>query len=155
MRLPATYTLVFSICSLFLGSLSGHANAEQYAQWQMTDYSIAAPLKGLKGDAARGKQLVIDQYKGNCLACHALPIPEEPFHGTVGPSLIGIASRLSIAQLRLRVVDEKLINPATIMPGYYRDPGKLNQIIEDYENKTMLSAQEVEDVVAYLSTLKQ
>ena len=151
-------TVISWVCSLYLSVLSGNTLAEpateKYVQWEMKDYAIAAPLRGLKGDAQRGKQLVIDQHKGNCLACHALPIPEEPFHGTVGPPLTDVGNRLSAAQIRLRIVDEKLLNPQTIMPGYYRDPGKLNQIIGEYQNTTMLTAQEVEDVVAYLSTLK-
>ena len=134
-------------------SAGGAFAAEDYVQWQRDGYAIPRPLAGLKGDAARGRALVIDRAKGNCLACHRLPIPGEEFQGTVGPPLHGVASRLSEGELRLRVVDEKQLNPATIMPGYYRDPKTLNRVADDWWGRTILSAQEVEDVVAYLQTL--
>ena len=128
--------------------------ADPYYTWQMKNFAIDDPLGGLKGDAVRGKQLSIAADKGSCLVCHEIPIPEESFHGNIGPSLIGIASRLTEGELRLRVVDEKQINPETVMPGYYRHPRHFNLVAEDYEGKTFLTAQEVEDVVAYLLTLK-
>ena len=134
--------------------LTTTVQADPYYAWQMENFAINDPLGGLKGDAARGKQISIAPEKGGCLTCHAMPIPEEDFHGTIGPSLIGIASRLSEGELRLRVVDEKQINPETIMPGYYRHPKHFILVAEDYEGKTFLTAQEVEDVVAYLLTLK-
>lgn len=128
--------------------------AETSVPWSSEGFAIERPLGELRGDAERGRMIVIDRSKGNCLACHRMPIPEEEFHGTVGPSLIGVASRLNEGQLRLRVVDEKQLNPSTIMPGYYRDPDLFNQVLEAYAGRTVLSAQEVEDVVAYLLTLK-
>ncbi len=134
--------------------LTTTVQADPYHAWQMENFAINAPLGGLKGDAVRGKQISIAPEKGACLTCHAMPIPEEDFHGTIGPSLIGIASRLSEGELRLRVVDEKQINPETVMPGYYRHPKHFTLVAEDYEGKTFLTAQEVEDVVAYLMTLK-
>ena len=93
-----------------------------YCQWQAEGDAISEPLCGLRGDAARGRLIAIDSHGGNCLACHRMPIAEEPLHGTVGPPLDGVAARLSAAQLRLRIVDERQLNPATIMPGFYRDP---------------------------------
>jgi len=128
--------------------------ADPYIPWQMENFAINEPLGNLKGDAARGKQLSIAPEKGGCLTCHAMPIPEESFHGNIGPSLIGVASRLAEGELRLRVVDEKQINPETVMPGYYRNPKHFTLVAEDYEGKTYLTEQEVEDVVAYLLTLK-
>lgn len=130
-------------------------NADQdYVAWKIDNDEIRQALNGLKGDAERGRHLVIDQDKGNCLSCHHLPIPEEIFHGDVGPDLHGVATRLTQGQIRLRIVDEKVINPVTIMPGYYRHPEKLRLVANEYAGKTMLSAQEIEDVVAYLMTLK-
>ena len=128
--------------------------ADPYYAWQMENFAINDPLGGLKGDATRGKKISIAPEKCGCLTCHAMPIPEESFHGNIGPSLIGVALRLSEGELRLRVVDEKQINPETIMPGYYRHPKHFTLVAEDYEGKTYLTAQEVEDVVAYLLTLK-
>ena len=128
--------------------------AEDYVQWQADGLAIKQPLNNLVGDANNGRRIVISEDKLSCLSCHKLPIPEEPFHGNIGPDLTHVASRLSEAEIRLRVVDEKVINPVTIMPGYYRAPRKLNQVAMEFENRTVLTAQEVEDVVAYLKTLK-
>ena len=83
-----------------------------------------------------------------------MPIPEPPYQGDVGPSLNGVATRLTEGQLRLRIVDEKLITPETIMPGYYRHPKHCTLVSDEYEGQTFLTAQEVEDVVVYLLTLK-
>ncbi len=83
-----------------------------------------------------------------------MPIPEELFHGTIGPPLDGVGARYTEAQLRLRVVDEQVLNPLTIMPGFYRDPRKANRVADDFWGKTFLTAQQVEDTVAYLVTLQ-
>lgn len=125
-----------------------------YCAWEMQDFAIAEPLCGLVGDAERGRVLAADSHGGNCLACHQMPIPEESFHGTIGPPLHGIGARYSAAQIRLRIVDEQQINPMTIMPGFYRDPAKANRVADAHWGKTFLSAQQVEDLVAYLVTLK-
>lgn len=127
---------------------------EKYVAWKSQGFAINEPLTDVPGDVARGRQLVIATDRGNCLACHKMPIPEENFHGTLGPDLSQVAARLSEAEIRLRVVDEKQINPQTVMPGYYRDPTKFRLVAEEYAGKTLLSAQQVEDVVAYLMTLK-
>ncbi len=129
------------------------ACADDYLPWRVTDFAIEEPLGGLRGDAARGRELVIARDKGNCLACHHLPIPEQPSHGTIGPPLTGVGARLSAGQLRLRVVDEKQLNPATIMPAFYLHPEVLYRPRPDAAT-TILTAQEVEDVVTYLVTLK-
>ena len=125
-----------------------------YCQWQAEGDAIVAPLCGLEGDAERGRLIVIDSHGGNCLACHRMPIPEAPLHGTVGPPLDGVAARLSAGQLRLRVVDERQLNPATIMPGFYRDPRLANRVADAFWGKTFLNARQVEDIVAYLESLK-
>jgi sulfur-oxidizing protein SoxX len=128
--------------------------AEIYSPPEVDGLSIKAPLHGLSGSATRGQQVLIARDRGNCLACHALPIAEEPFHGTVGPPLTGIATRLSEGEIRLRIVDQQRINPHTIMPGFYKNPKQLRQVLYEYSDTTILTAQEVEDVVAYLLTLK-
>jgi sulfur-oxidizing protein SoxX len=129
------------------------AFAEDYVPWRAENYAIEAPLGGLRGDAARGRVVVASREQGNCLACHQLPIPEEPSHGTIGPPLIGVGARLSEGALRLRVVDQKQVNPATIMPAFYLHPEHLHRPRPDLVS-TILTAQEVEDVVAYLMTLR-
>jgi sulfur-oxidizing protein SoxX len=151
----------FKGVSLYTGLLalaaafgSPQLSAEPYLPWSREGFAINQPLGELQGNADRGRHIVIDRSKGNCLACHQLPIPEEEFHGTLGPALNGIATRLSEGEIRLRVVDEKQINPASVMPGFYRNPQFFNQVLEEYAGRTVLTAQEVEDVVAYLLTLK-
>jgi len=127
---------------------------DKFISWQMKDYTIKSPLGGLTGNAQRGRNIVRRKDKGNCLACHAMPIPDELFHGTVAPPLTGVATRMNEGQIRLRVVDETRIIPGTIMPGFYKNPKELNRVADEYWGKTVLTAQEVEDVVAYLMTLK-
>lgn len=114
------------------------------------DVSRMAPLTDQKGDPAKGRDLV--RTKGLCLSCHQMPIPEEADHGDVGPPLNEVATRLQPAELRLRVVDPKIINPDTPMPSFYKK--ELHRVQKKFEGQTILTAQEVEDVVAYLSTLK-
>lgn len=125
-----------------------------YCPWQAEGFAIDERLCDLQGDPERGRAIAIDSHGGNCLACHRMPIPEESFHGTVGPPLNGVAGRYTAAQLRLRVVDEQQVNPFTIMPGFYRDPRQANRVLGEFWGKTFLTAQQIEDVVAYLMTLK-
>jgi sulfur-oxidizing protein SoxX len=127
---------------------------EDYCSWEVKDYAIEEPLCGLDGDALRGKRVVSDSHTGNCLACHQLPIPGIEAYGTIGPPLQGIASRFTEAQIRVRIVDTRNINPMSIMPGFYRDPRLINRPGKPYRGKTFLTAQQVEDVIAYLVTLK-
>jgi sulfur-oxidizing protein SoxX len=126
-----------------------------YVDWQAVNYEINASLGGLTGVAERGRAIASDPLRGNCLACHQLPIPEEDFHGNLGPPLAGIASRQSTGMIRLHVVDQSRFNSETVMPGYYRPFGQLHRVAAEFRGRTYLSAQEIEDVVAYLATLKQ
>ena len=143
---------LIGIMSLFL-AIPAQGDEVPYFDWTAQGLAIPEPLGGLRGDPERGKTVVVDRERGSCLTCHHMPIPEEPMHGTIGPPLTGVASRLTEAELRLRVVDEKLLNPHTIMPSFYRHPSKLNRPHPGFMT-TVLTAQEVEDVVAYLVTLK-
>lgn len=113
------------------------------------------PLTSKPGDPAAGKKAFTNRRQGNCLSCHAVSslAKEEQFHGLIGPSLDGVAGRYSIAELRLRIVDPKLVNPATIMPSFYKKKG-LHRVSEKFRGKTILEAQQVEDILAYLATLK-
>ena len=146
------FTIVFSLLSI---GASSPSFAEQiFYPWKIENYAIKKPLGGFTGNAQRCRKIVINKDKGNCLACHSLPIPEESFHGTVGPPLHGIGARLSKGQIRLRVADEQKINPATIMPGFYKNPKENNRVADDFWGKPVLTAQETEDVITYLMTLK-
>jgi sulfur-oxidizing protein SoxX len=116
--------------------------------------SIPDSLTGAKGDAARGKAIVANRQTGLCVLCHTGPaLGEERFQGTLGPNLAGTGSRWSEGQLRLRIVDAGKINPDTIMPPYYRVTG-LNRVASDFRGKPLLSAEQIEDVVAFLMTLR-
>jgi sulfur-oxidizing protein SoxX len=115
--------------------------------------SLPSPLTGAAGDPASGKKIVLDRQVGLCLLCHSGPFPEERFQGDLGPNLAGVGARLSPGQIRLRIVDASRVNPQTIMPPYYRKEG-LSRVAPSRAGKTVLTAQQIEDVVAFLSTLK-
>ena len=105
------------------------------------------------GDPQRGREIVANRQVGLCLLCHAAPIPEERFQGDLAPSLAGVGSRLSEAEIRARIVDPGKSNPYTIMPAYYKTEG-LSRVANAYRGKTILSAEQIDDVVAYLINLK-
>jgi sulfur-oxidizing protein SoxX len=114
--------------------------------------SIPQSLTGHRGDPARGRAIVVNrQY--TCVLCHSGPFPEERFQGNVSPDLTGTGSRWSEGQLRLRLVDASRLNPDTIMPSYYRIDG-LTRVGATWKEKPILSAEQIEDVVAYLATLR-
>lgn len=145
------------VASIFINpayTSDSSVSAQPYFEWKVDSFEIKQPLGGLTGDAARGKAIAGNQSRGNCLACHLLPIPEEPFFGNIGPPLTGIGSRQSTGMIRLHVVDQSRFNPETVMPGYYRTPAQLNRVAKALKGKTWLNAQEIEDVVAYLASLK-
>ncbi len=129
------------------------AQTASAADYVVENSGIAQPLTAQAGDPARGAKVMVDRDLGNCLACHAAAVDAE-FFGTTGPSLVGVGARLTPAQLRLRVVDPKRINPATMMPAYFRTES-LHRVLPEFVGKTILSAQQVEDVVAFLATQKQ
>jgi len=115
--------------------------------------AIPASLTGAPGDPVRGKTIVVSRQTGLCLLCHSAPLPEEKFQGTIGPDLKGAGSRNTEGQLRLRIVDSRLFNPDTIMPSYYRLDG-LERVAPAFRRKTVLTAEQIEDVVAFLKTLR-
>ena len=119
----------------------------------VTGDAIAQSLTGAPGDAARGRAIVADRQLGLCLLCHGGPFPEERAQGTLAPSLAGAGSRWSPGQLRLRIVDARRLNPDTIMPPYFRTDG-LVQVGSAWQGKPVLTAAQVEDVVAFLATLR-
>ena len=115
--------------------------------------AILAPLGGVRGDAMRGRAVLFDADRGNCTICHPLPDGDARTQGNVAPTLAGVAGRLSEGQMRLRLVDGTRINPDTVMPPYYRVEG-LNRVAPAFAGRSVLAATEVEDVIAYLLTLK-
>jgi sulfur-oxidizing protein SoxX len=117
------------------------------------DDSLPSPLTGTAGDPATGRKIVLDRHVGLCLLCHSGPFPEERFQGSLAPDLTGVGGRLSAGQIRLRIVDPSRVNPKTIMPAYYRTED-LQRVAPAYRGKTVLGAQQIEDIVAFLVTLK-
>jgi sulfur-oxidizing protein SoxX len=115
--------------------------------------AMSESLTGARGDPARGRAIVTNRQVGLCLLCHSGPFPEERFQGDLAPDLRGAGRRWTEGQLRLRIVDSSRINPTTIMPAYYRTEG-LVRVAPAYRGKPVLSAEQVEDVVAFLMTLK-
>lgn len=116
--------------------------------------AFANDMTRQSGDPDRGRQVVLDRDKGDCVICHAMPLPGREFHGTVGPPLDGIGSRSIADSLRLRLVDPKTLNSQSVMPAYSQVNG-LYRVLKDYQGKPILTAQEIEDVVAYLLTLTE
>lgn len=115
--------------------------------------AIPVSLTDRPGDPVRGRALVVDRRTGLCLLCHAGPFPEERFQGTLAPDLGGAGSRWSTGQLRLRLVDSRRLNPESIMPAYYRVED-LERVGAAWRDRPLLTAQEIEDVVAFLATLR-
>ncbi|MGF1456861.1 MAG: c-type cytochrome [Alphaproteobacteria bacterium] len=116
--------------------------------------SVPNPIGGLIGDPQRGRAIVLDRADGNCLICHRVPVEGEAFMGEIGPSLAGVADRLTVGQIRLRMIDQSRINPDTIMPPYYRVEG-LRDVAPEFAGRPAFDAQALEDVVAWLATLKE
>jgi sulfur-oxidizing protein SoxX len=115
--------------------------------------AIPLSLTGSPGDPGRGRAIVANRQVGLCLLCHSGPFPEDRFQGDLAPDLKGAGSRWSAGQLRLRIVDSGRINAATIMPAYYKIEG-LSRVAPAYQGKPVLSAEQIEDVVAFLTTLR-
>lgn len=118
------------------------------------DGAVEASLTGVAGDPVEGRKVFANRKQGNCLACHVnADLAEESFHGEVGPAMDGVADRWSEAELRAIVANSKMVFEGTIMPAFYVDAG-YTRALEKFEGKSILSAQQVEDVIAYLTTLK-
>jgi sulfur-oxidizing protein SoxX len=120
--------------------------------YTVVDDAIPRSLTGKPGDPVNGRAIVVKR-ENTCLLCHSGPFPEQRFQGDVSPNLKGTGSRWSEGELRLRLVDASRLNPATIMPSYYRIDG-LNRVAANFRGKPVLTAEQIEDVVAYLMTLK-
>mgnify|MGYP003959142977 CR=1 FL=1 len=146
-----TYRTILStaVGAVLCGALFTSADAAEY---MIVDDTIPASLTGKAGDAVAGKKLAVHRKKGNCLACHVMPIPEEQFHGEIGPDLSDAGSNYSEAELRMRLVDPKVLNPDTIMPAFLKADG--HDVLKKFKGKTILKAQDIEDIIAYLMTLK-
>ncbi len=129
------------------------ANAQALQPYAVVGDAIPEPLTNTGGDVARGRALVVERTS-TCILCHSGPFPEQRFLGDLAPNLAGSGSRWSEAQLRLRLVDASSLNAATIMPSYYRIDG-LQRVGPAWRGKPILSAEQIEDIVAYLASLRE
>lgn len=129
-----------------------NARAEGLAPYEISGDGIADSLTGVPGDAARGRALVLARTT-TCILCHSGPFLETRFQGDLAPDLTGAGNRWTVSQLRLRMVDASRFNPDTIMPSYYRTDG-LVRVGRNFSGKPILSPAEIEDIVAYLATLR-
>jgi sulfur-oxidizing protein SoxX len=133
-------------------ALASPAAAQSLVSYTVAGDGIDQSLTVAPGDVARGRALIAER-SSTCILCHSAPLPEIRFQGDLAPSLAGAGSRFSIPQLRLRLVDASRLNPATIMPSYYRVDG-LERVGRNWQNKPILSAEQIEDIVAYLASLR-
>jgi sulfur-oxidizing protein SoxX len=130
-----------------------HAQSNGLRTFAIVADAVPDSLTGAKGDAARGRAIVADRQVGLCLLCHSGPFPQERFQGNLAPDLAGAGLRWSEGQLRLRIIDASRLNPDTIMPPYYRLDG-LAHVAASFRERPILSAEQIEDVVAFLVTLR-
>jgi len=142
------------LLAALLVAVGGRADAQGLVAYEVVGDAIPRSLTGQPGEAARGRAIVANRHVGLCLLCHGGPFPEEKFQGDLAPDLGGAGSRWQEGQLRLRIVDASRINPATIMPPYYRVDG-LERVAAPFRGRPVLSAEQIEDVVAFLTTLRQ
>jgi L-cysteine S-thiosulfotransferase len=143
--------ILLFVAAVALGSTSGAAQ-EALAPYTVAGETIPQSLTGKPGDPASGRAIVVKR-ENTCLLCHSGPFPEQRFQGDLSPNLKGTGARWSEGELRLRLVDASRLNPATIMPSYYRVDG-LTRVAPAYQGKPVMTAEQIEDVVAYLMTLK-
>src|SRR5262249_9087599 len=147
--------LVYAVAlAAAIASFAGDARTEeQLRPYAVVGDGIPQSLTGVKGDVERGRSIVVNRQVGLCLLCHSGPFPEEKFQGTLAPDLKGTGARWSEGQLRLRIVDASRLNADTIMPPYYRIDG-LERGAAAFQGKPVRTAEQVEDVVAYLAPLR-
>lgn len=147
-----TYLMSGSILAGALLALPGLAGAKDLRSYAIVGDAIPQSLTGAAGDAARGRALLVER-SSTCVLCHSGPFPEQKFQGDLAPALSGSGSRWSEGQLRLRLVDASRLNAATIMPSYYR-VDRLHRVGTPWRDKPILSAEQIEDIVAYLASLR-
>jgi L-cysteine S-thiosulfotransferase len=142
-----------ALAVVIAGFAGGACAQEALRPYTVVGDAIPDSLIGTKGDPERGRAIVVNRQVGLCLLCHSGPYPDERFQGTLAPDLKGAGSRSSEGQLRLRIVDASRLNPDTIMPAYYRVEG-LARVAAALQGKPLLTAEQIEDVIAHLATLR-
>jgi sulfur-oxidizing protein SoxX len=148
--------LVWTLCAL-TSVASATSPLDRVQPYAVTGDAIEKPLTGQVGNSARGAALIQQRHKSLCVLCHSGPFPDAHLQGTLAPDLTGVGERLSAGQLRLRIVDMKRLNPDSIMPTYYGvvANSKQSRVAAGWRDKPVLTAEEIEDLVAYLQTLRR
>jgi len=146
---PTFANAAFIVMGLAFASV---VRANELVSYNIVGDGIPVSLTGSPGDAARGRALVLARST-TCILCHSGPFPETRFQGDLAPDLTGAGNRWTASQLRLRLVDASRLNAETIMPSYYRNDG-LVRVGRNFAGKPILSAAEIEDIVAFLATLR-
>ena len=152
-RLVSRMRPTFVLAALLALSSVAASAQESLRSYVIVGDAIPDSLTGSPGDIARGRAIVANRSLGLCLLCHRAPIPEERFQGDLAPDLAGTGARWTEGQLRLRLVDASRLNSDTIMPPYYR-LDRLQRVAGNFAGKPILTASQIEDVVAYLASLK-
>ena len=146
---------ITAVSVVFLGISSAYADITAPNDVSFEDGAVAVSVTCTGGSAESGRAVFQNRKQGNCLACHVnSDAADAPFHGEVGPSLDGAGDRWSEAELRGIVTNSKLTFEDTIMPAFYIESG-YNRPLEKFAGKSILSAEQVEDVVSYQLTLKE
>jgi sulfur-oxidizing protein SoxX len=147
-------SMMMAAALALLAIIPSELMAQDLRPYEIVGDAIPQPLTGIRGDPARGRAIVVDRQRGLCLLCHAGPFPEQRFQGNLAPDLTGVGNRWSEGQLRLKIVDSRRLNPATIMPPYHNLDG-LVRVGRNWQDRPVLSAEQIEDVVAFLTTLTE
>ena len=134
-------------------AIAADAGSPQVVPYVVVGDAVPRPLTTTPGDPVRGRAIAGNRQVGLCLLCHLGPFPEERFQGNLAPDLAGAGARWNAGQLRLRLVDAQRLNPATIMPSYHRAADGVRTGAA-WRGRPILDAQQVEDVVAFLGTLR-
>ena len=150
--MPLARLALATLLAAALFAACAPAGAEELRPYTVVGDAIPASLTGAMADATRGRALIVER-SSTCILCHSAPFPEQAFQGDLAPGLAGSGSRWSEGQLRLRLVDASHLNAATIMPSYFRVDG-LTRVGASWRGKPILSAEQIEDIVAYLVTLR-
>lgn len=135
-----------AMAMLFAGCASRGAAKDLDLSW------ASKPLSDQAGDASRGRSIVAQRQQSMCVLCHPSALVPAHLQGNLAPDLAGVGQRLSEIQLRAHVMDARRVQPDSIMPPYHRSSG-LARVPAPNAGRPLLTAQEVEDVVAYLRTL--
>lgn len=142
--------VVLALSLFAIGCVPGATG--QLLSYDIVGDAVPKSLTGTPGDPVRGRAVLVKR-ESTCLLCHSGPFPDQRFQGNLSPDLTGVGSRWSEGELRLRMVDASHLNPDTIMPSFYKIDG-LTRVTPNLRGKPVLTAQEIEDVIAFLTTLK-